>query len=138
MSINSVAAFRGEDLNVLMAQPPASCVDSIPARPMQPDSYEKQGSSTGAKVAKTALTLGVIAAGLGLLRGKVKAFQEIDLSKGFSGQDGIWGKCKFVIAKAGEFVNEYASKAWNKIKSIFGKPEKAAENSQNGVEGAAS
>lgn len=135
MNINSVTSFKGTDFNSLIAEPPASSLNPIAANPLEPDSYEKQGSSTGKKIAKTIVGLGVIAATLGILRGKF--LKDVELTKGFSGQTGFWGKTKFVIAKAGEFVNEYASKAWNKVKSIFGKGEKAAEKAADDASKAA-
>ena len=105
MSINSVAAFKGEQLNALIAQPPASSINPVAAKPMAPDSYEKQGSSTGKKLAWTAVTLAAVATTLGLLSKNGKLFNELLTD---NPADGFLNKTKYYIAKAGEWLSEKA------------------------------
>ena len=131
MSINGVTSFRANNLETLMAEPPANPASVIASHSMEPDKYEKSESSAGKTVAKSLIGLGVVAATLGLLRGKVEMFQKIDLTKGMSGQDGFLAKTNYCVAKAGDFVNEYALKAWNWTKGLFGKGEKVANETQN-------
>ena len=135
MNVNSVS-FKAQDFNSYIAEDPKyTSTPTAAASSIKSDTYEKSGS-VGKTIAKTVVGLGVLATTLGLLRGKVETFQKIDLSKGMAGQEGIMGKAKFIIAKSGEFVNEYASKAWNGIKKLFGKNEDAAKEGQKAAEGA--
>ncbi len=105
MSINSVTSFRGTDLNALVAEPPASSVEPIASKPLEPDTYEKQGSSTGKKVAWSAVTLAAIATTLGVLSKNGKLFNELLTDKP---AEGFLNKTKYYIAKAGEWLSEKA------------------------------
>ncbi len=121
MSINSITSFRANNLEAAMAELPANVNTVIASRSIEPDTYEKSESSCGKTIAKSLIGIGIVAATLGLLRGKVEMFKKIDLTKGMSGQEGILAKANYCVAKAGDFINEYATKAWNGIKKIFGK-----------------
>lgn len=126
MSINAVTSFRGQDLNSLIAQPPASSISPMAANPIEPDSYEKQGSSFGKKLGVTVLVLGALATALGVLHGKTEMFGKAISGQKWGEVSGIMEKGKWVVAKAGEFVNDYAVKAWNGVKKLFGKGEEVA------------
>ena len=130
MSINNITSFKAQDFNTLIAEAPANSAAPIAARPIEPDTYEKSEGSAGKTIAKTLIGAGILAATLGLLRGKVQCFKDIDLTKGTADLN-FSGKMKYYVAKAGDFVNEYASKAWNGIKKLFGKGEDAAKKAEN-------
>ena len=117
MNVNSVS-FGAQDFNALIAEPPANSVmASTGMLESKPDSFKKSGS-TGGKILKTAIGLGVIAGGLALLRGKV--LNEIVLD-GIKNQTGFMAKAKYGVAKAGQMVID----GWKYLTSFFTK--KAAE-----------
>lgn len=127
--INKVS-FGSKDFNALLAEPPASArantVAAANVYDTASDSFEKKKSFTG-KVVGAAVKIGLVAAGLALLRGKIGAFKNVDLTNGIKGQEGILGKAKFAIAKAGDVcINAFkAIKA--KIPFIGKKADQAAE-----------
>ena len=134
MKINSITSFKGETLETMIGQEPA--YSQMASTSIQPDSFEKTGSSTGKKIATTIGLLALIATGLGLLRGKTEAFGKTafdfkDNACKFSEQENLLDKTKWVIAKAGDTINEYASKTWNGIKKLFGKGEDAVDDASN-------
>jgi len=125
MNINSVS-FGNQDFNALVAEPPTS--GQIAAAGMyeeKPDSFEKSSSGT---VAKTVIGLGVAAAVLAALRGKVGTFSKIDLEGGLKAQEGITAKAKYVVAKAGQAVIDAAKK----VQGLFSKKAKL-ENVNNKI-----
>lgn len=104
MNVNSIS-FGNQDFNSLIAQPPAS--SSMAAANMyydEPDTFESSSSSFGKKAAIALGATVAVAATLALLRGKVGAFKDIDLSSGIKNQDGFMGKVKYGVAKAGQTV----------------------------------
>ena len=130
MTINAITSFKGEELNLLVAQKVAYTKDETPvaARPMQPDSYQKSGSSTGKKIAWTTAILLAGAATLGVLSKNGKLFNK--LLEEDAVVEGFVAKSKYYIAKAGDWLSEkaYIGKAWDTVKSWLPKAEKAAEN----------
>lgn len=104
--INGVS-FGAQDLNSLIAEPPANAraKTSAAAGITDPinDRFEKSGSK-GKKVLKTVVSLAIIAAALAALRSKVGGLKTINLDTGLGEQKGVMAKGKYIIAKAGQYV----------------------------------
>ncbi len=113
----------GNDINALIAAQPSNSTapqDAIGAYCMHDECDKAEFSQSSNKGVKTIATLAVIAAALGLARGKMGAIKEIDLSKSLKDTEGFMGKVKWVIAQGGEGV----IKAAKHTKALFSKSAK--------------
>lgn len=118
MQINRVS-FGNQELNDLIAQPPATSVGAMAAAGMyesEPDSFQR--SSTGKKIATTVAVVGLAAGALALLRGKV--LKDVNIDAGMKAQEGVTAKAKYVVAKAGQSVIDGAKA----VKALFSKKAK--------------
>ena len=125
MSINSVASFKGSDLQSLIAAEPKNSINTaIAAKPVLPDAYEKSGSSTGKKIAWTSVALVAIATTLGVLSHKGKLFNDL-ITEG-KVVEGFMNKAKYYVAKSGEWIANTAKSAFATVKGWLPKAKEAA------------
>ena len=129
MNVNAVSF--GNNFENLVAQPPANSAEAMAAATvMENDSYEGKKMSTGKKVAIGAGIVAAVAATLALLRGKVGAIKNIDLTQK---ADGFMGKVKYGIAWAGQKVIDGYNAAKGLVTKLFKKADKTGDDAPKPV-----